>query len=358
MTSMENNLLEKFIEPQTAEDRPSARYTAVIGAGSWGTAVAKLLAENGHEVSLWDRNLERLMEMAETRENKKYLPGVALPDFSYAPEIDMAVEDAEIVIFGIPAQHFREVLRQAAPYLREDALVINLAKGIERGSLKRMSEIAAETVPGIRYVALSGPSHAEEIARRLPASVSVASADPADAKEAQDLLMNEYFRVYTNSDLVGIELGGALKNIIALGAGISDGLGYGDSAKAAMMTRGIAEIGRLGVSLGAEVSSFAGLSGIGDLIVTCCSQHSRNRRCGLLIGGGMSPEAAVEQVGMVVEGFYTADAAYELAKRQGVEMPITEAIYRLIHGELTAEEAVKSLMSRSKKAENQGIQGR
>jgi glycerol-3-phosphate dehydrogenase (NAD(P)+) len=348
----ENSILSNIIEPQTAEERPVSRTVAVIGAGSWGTAAAKLLAENGHDVAIWDRNLDRLVEMAEKHENSKYLPGVELPDFSYCPELEMALDGADAAVFGIPAQHFREVLKAAAPYIEPGTILVNLAKGIERGTLKTMSEVAAEIAPHVPYVALSGPSHAEEIARRLPASVTASSDDPEAAKEVQDIFMNDNFRVYTNPDLTGIELGGALKNIIALGAGISDGLGYGDSAKAAMITRGLTEISRLGISLGADPASFAGLSGMGDLIVTCCSQHSRNRRCGLLIGQGMKPEEAVEAVGMVVEGFYTADAAWELAKKQGVEMPITEAICRLIHGELSAEEAVKSLMTRSRKSES------
>ena len=202
-----------------------------------------------------------------------------------------------------------------------------------------------------RYVVLSGPSHAEEVVKAMPTTVSVASKNPAAAERAQDLFMTNRFRIYTTSDIIGLELGGALKNIIALGAGISDGMGFGDNAKAALMTRGIAEITRLGVKLGADVATFSGLAGIGDLIVTCCSMHSRNRRCGIMIGEGMDPEQAVKEVGMVVEGFYTTDAAYELAKRVGVEMPITECIYDCIHGRLDAREAVEILMGRTRKSE-------
>ena len=262
-----------------------------------------------------------------------------------------ALDGADFVLFSAPAQHFRNALETALPHIREDAVIINVAKGIERHSLKRMSEIASDVIDLNRYVVLSGPSHAEEVGTRQPTTVAAASINLDMAERVQDLFMSDRFRVYTTEDIVGVELGGALKNIIALGAGISDGMGFGDNAKAALMTRGLAEITRLGLKLGAKPETFAGLTGVGDLIVTCTSMHSRNRRCGIMIGEGMDPDEATEKVGMVVEGMYTTDAAYELAKRVDVEMPITETIYKTIRGEINAKLAVSLLMERDKKHE-------
>ncbi len=330
------------------------KNVALLGAGSWGTALAVTLARNGHTVRVWDIDTVHLQAMGRDRENKKFLPGVVLPN-GVIPEVDSkrVLAEADVVVFSVPAQHFRQAFSAAVEHVPGDALVVNVAKGIEQRSLLRMSEIAFSIRKELRYVALSGPSHAEEVGLGMPTTVAVASPVRAWAEEAQDVFMNDYFRIYTNDDIAGVELGGSLKNIIALGAGISDGLGYGDNAKAAMMTRGITEMTRLGVKLGAEPATFSGLSGIGDLIVTCTSMHSRNRRCGIMIGEGMAPEEAVQKVGMVVEGMYTTDAAYELAQKVGVEMPITEAIYGVVHGEIAAAEAVERLMSRSKKHENE-----
>ena len=311
-----------------------------------------MLAGKGHRVRIWDIDERHLRSMEEHRENVDYLPGVPLDDnieITYTTEA--ALRDADVVLFSAPAQHFREALTSALEYIGNAAIVINVAKGIEQKSLKRMSEIAAEHLDLDRYVVLSGPSHAEEVGRRLPTTVAAASYDLKAAEAVQDLFMTDRFRVYTTEDVVGVELGGALKNIIALGAGISDGMGFGDNAKAALMTRGLAEITRLGIKLGARPETFAGLTGTGDLIVTCTSMHSRNRRCGIMIGEGMSPEEATKKVGMVVEGMFTTEAAYELARRENVEMPITEAIYRAIKGEITAAEAVGLLMGRTRKHE-------
>ena len=324
----------------------------ITGAGSWGTALATVMAGKGHRVRIWDIDERHLRSMEEHRENVDYLPGVPLDDnieITYTTEA--ALKDADVVLFSAPAQHFREALTSALEYIGNAAIVINVAKGIEQKSLKRMSEIAAEHLDLDRYVVLSGPSHAEEVGRRLPTTVAAASYDLKAAEAVQDLFMTDRFRVYTTEDVVGVELGGALKNIIALGAGISDGMGFGDNAKAALMTRGLAEITRLGIKLGARPETFAGLTGTGDLIVTCTSMHSRNRRCGIMIGEGMSPEEATKKVGMVVEGMFTTEAAYELARRENVEMPITEAIYRAIKGEITAAEAVGLLMGRTRKHE-------
>ena len=325
---------------------------AVIGAGSWGTALATVLAGNGEDVYIWDIDKAHLQRMADNHENVDYLPGVKLPEnIRMVMDEAEALDGADFVLFSAPAQHFRNALETALAHIREDAVIINVAKGIERHSLKRMSEIASDVIDLNRYVVLSGPSHAEEVGLRQPTTVAAASINLDMAERVQDLFMSDRFRVYTTEDIVGVELGGALKNIIALGAGISDGMGFGDNAKAALMTRGLAEITRLGLKLGAKPETFAGLTGVGDLIVTCTSMHSRNRRCGIMIGEGMDPEEATKKVGMVVEGMYTTDAAYELAKRVGVEMPITETIYKTIKGEINAKLAVSLLMERDKKHE-------
>ena len=332
------------------------KQIAIMGAGSWGTALAVTLVGNGHRVSMWDINQAHLKEMESNRENRRFLPGVPLPEGVKISETkEDILKNADVVLFSVPAQHFRNAFEDALMFLPADALIVNVAKGIEQKSLKRMSEIAFSLKPDAHYVVLSGPSHAEEVGRGMPTTVAVASPKIEYAEEAQDIFMNDFFRIYTNDDVAGVELGGSLKNIIALGAGISDGLGYGDNAKAAMMTRGITEITRLGVKLGALPITFSGLSGIGDLIVTCTSMHSRNRRCGIMIGEGMPPQEATEKVGMVVEGMYTTDAAYRLAKSVGVEMPITEAIYKIINGELPAKDAVGMLMARSRKHENEDL---
>ncbi len=324
----------------------------VIGAGSWGTALANTLANKGHQVKIWDINQDHLKSMEEFRENKAFLPEIRLHDnITISYTIEDTLMDADIGLFSVPAQHFRQALTGALPYLKKEMVLVNVAKGIEQKTLLTMSQIAEEVVPEIPYVVLSGPSHAEEVGRMLPTTVAVASKDMKFAEFIQDVFMTDRFRVYTNHDVIGVELGGALKNIIALGAGISDGMGFGDNAKAAMMTRGIAEIARLGVQLGAEVLTFAGLAGIGDLIVTCTSMHSRNRRCGIMIGQGVKPSEAVEKIGMVVEGMYTTEAAYQLAKKVGVEMPITECIYQVINDQIDAKEAVEVLMGREKKHE-------
>ncbi len=324
----------------------------VIGAGSWGTALALTLSGKGHQVRLWDVNPEHLAELEQNRENRRYLPGIKFHDnLRVAKTVEETLQGADAALFSAPAQHFRSALEHAVPHLKPEMLLVNVAKGIEQKTLLRMSEIAFAQLPDARYVVLSGPSHAEEVGRNLPTTVAVASRDLKLAEEAQDIFMTDRFRVYTTEDVVGVELGGALKNIIALGAGISDGMGFGDNAKAALMTRGLAEIKRLGIKLGADPATFAGLTGVGDLIVTCTSMHSRNRRCGIMIGEGMAPEEATKKVGMVVEGMFTTEAAYDLAKRENVEMPITDQLYQVIKGKSNARDAVELLMGREKKHE-------
>lgn len=331
-----------------------SKQIAVLGAGSWGTALAVSLGGNDHQVRIWARDPKQVELMDLERENKRYLPGVKLPDpVELYSSMEEAVKNADVVLFSTPAQQFRNVLKVALPYLTPSMTLVNVAKGIEQKTLLRLSQIAEEIAPGCQYVALSGPSHAEEVGRALPTTIVAASRDRALAQYIQDIFMNDRLRIYTNTDMVGVELGGALKNIIALGAGASDGMKFGDDAKAALMTRGIAEITRLGVRLGAEEATFSGLTGIGDLIVTCTSMHSRNRRCGIMIGEGVSPEEAIKRVGMVVEGMYTTEAARQLAQKMGVEMPITEQIYQVIKGNVKAHDAVMNLMTRQKKHETE-----
>ena len=269
----------------------------VIGAGSFGTALAVTLTDKGYDTSIWGRKKSQLALMEETRENPHYLPGIKLPkELKMIHDMKAALKDASIVVFAVPAQNFRKVFEEAAVYMPSDAVAVNVAKGIEKGSLMRLSQIAMQIKTDVKYAVLSGPSHAEEIARKLPTTVAAASADRELSLMIQDIFNTERLRVYTNDDMIGVELGGALKNIIALGAGISDGMGFGDNAKAAMMTRGLVEMCRLGCAMGADINTFSGLTGLGDLIVTCTSMHSRNRRCGILMGKGIPAAEAAEEV--------------------------------------------------------------
>lgn len=325
---------------------------AVIGAGSWGTALAITLSNKGHDVKICDVDNQHVTDMRRNRENAKYLPGIKFNDnLSVVETNEEALTGTEIALFSAPAQHFRSAFKSAIPHLKENMVVVNVAKGIEQETLLRMSEIAYSLMPDVKYVVLSGPSHAEEVGRLMPTTVAVASKEIKLAEYIQHEFSTDRFRIYTNDDVCGVELGGSLKNIIALGAGISDGIGFGDNAKAALMTRGITEMQRLGEKLGAKASTFAGLTGVGDLIVTCTSMHSRNRRCGIMIGEGVRPSEATEKIGMVVEGMFTAVAAYELSKKVGADMPITHCIYECINERITAQEAVEVLMSRNKKNE-------
>ena len=331
----------------------------IIGYGSFGTAISILLANKGHSVTATDMNKELLSNCKKERENSRYLPGAKLPeginyiidDSDDGRELAMALSDADIVVFAVPAQVFRKAFSGVSHLISDDTIIVDVAKGIEIESLMRLSQIAEEEKPGVRYVTLSGPSHAEEVGIGLPTTVAVASLDPDAAKTIQEAFSTDRFRVYTNDDIIGVELGGSLKNIMALGAGISDGLGFGDNAKAALMTRGMAEIKRLGIAMGAKEETFAGLTGVGDLIVTCTSMHSRNRRCGILIGEGKSVPEAIDEVGMVVEGAYTCEAACKLADRLDVDMPITRSIKACLDGVLSPEDAITNLMTRSLKSE-------
>ncbi|MDD9148649.1 NAD(P)H-dependent glycerol-3-phosphate dehydrogenase [Sporolactobacillus sp. CQH2019] len=327
----------------------------VIGAGSWGTALSMVLADNGCSVRLWSHRQEQASEINEKHTNEKYLPGIKLPEeVAGTHDLAAALEGTDAVLLVVPAKAMRDVLGRIRRHLTVPLLFIHGVKGIEPGTFKRMSEVIEEEIPKKfrkAVVVLSGPSHAEEVSLRHPTTVAVASVQAAAAKKVQDLFFNHYFRVYTNEDIVGVEIGGALKNIIALGAGISDGLGYGDNAKAALITRGLAEISRLGTKLGARPLTFIGLTGVGDLIVTCTSVHSRNWRAGNLLGKGRKLSEVLGEMGMVVEGVRTAEAAYALAKREKVEMPITAAIYQVLFENKNPKEAVDELMGRDKKDE-------
>jgi glycerol-3-phosphate dehydrogenase (NAD(P)+) len=336
-----------------------SKKISVLAAGSWGTALANVLADNHGDVTLWARNEKQVEEINFRHANERYLPGVRLsPHIRATHSLPEAVHESDAVVLVSPTTAVREVARQIRPYLQPSCLLIHAAKGFELGTMKRMSEVLAEELHDYdpaRIVVLSGPSHAEEVVRRSPTTVVVASQDPDAAKAAQDLFINSYFRVYTNSDVTGVEVGGALKNIIAIGAGLSDGLGFGDNAKAALITRGLAEISRLGVAMGANPLTFAGLAGVGDLVVTCTSRHSRNWRAGYMLGQGKALESVEKEMGMVVEGIKTTRSAYELARRYRVEMPITEQLHQVLFNGKRPKEAVESLMNRGRTDEMEEI---
>lgn len=325
---------------------------AVLGSGGWGTALALLLLENGHDVTLWSYLESESATLRERRENP-VLPDVALPE-SLQLTADMAcVKECQVVILATPSFAVRTTARQVRELLESGAVVISVSKGIEKETSLTLTEVIEEELPGHSIAALSGPSHAEEVGRRVPTAVVAASRDETAAKLVQDLFMNERFRVYTTDDVVGVELGAALKNVIALCAGVSDGLGCGDNTKAALMTRGLTEVARLGKAMGGRKETFAGLAGVGDLIVTCTSVHSRNRRCGILIGQGIPPAEAVKKIGMVVEGYYAAASGKALAGKMGVDMPITQAAYAVLYEGKDPRGVIAELMTRDKKSESE-----
>ncbi|AXO95818.1 NAD(P)H-dependent glycerol-3-phosphate dehydrogenase [Bacillus cereus] len=327
----------------------------VIGAGSWGTALSMVLGDNGNEVRIWAKNEEQIREINEKHTNETYLPGIQLSKgiVGYS-SLKKAMDGINTVLLVVPTKAIRDVMAHLKSIVKQPITVIHASKGIEPGSFKRISEMIEEEMPKElveSIVVLSGPSHAEEVSLRHPTTVTAASYHLQAAEDTQRLFMNNNFRVYTNRDVIGVELGGALKNIIALGAGISDGLGYGDNAKAALISRGLTEITRLGCEMGANPLTFAGLTGVGDLIVTCTSIHSRNWRAGNLLGNGHNLDEVLENMGMVVEGVRTAEAAYHLAKKVNVEMPITNAIYNVLFNGKNAKEEVDMLMGRNGKGE-------
>ncbi|EIJ78692.1 NAD(P)H-dependent glycerol-3-phosphate dehydrogenase [Bacillus methanolicus PB1] len=332
---------------------------AVIGAGSWGTALAMVLADNGHEVRIWGHKHSQIEEINREHTNQKYLPGIYLPEsiigFSSLKEV---LKDIEVMILAVPTKAIREVLGKLRDIQETPLTIVHVSKGIEPDTLLRISEMIEEEMPDTHLkdvVVLSGPSHAEEVSLRHPTTVTVSSKNMNAAEKIQDLFMNQNFRVYTNPDMIGVEIGGALKNIIALAAGISDGIGYGDNAKAALITRGLAEIARLGTKMGANPLTFSGLAGIGDLIVTCTSVHSRNWRAGNLLGKGKNLEEVLNNMGMVVEGVPTTKAAHQLARKYSVKMPISDALFNVLFNGVNPKDAVDTLMARVKTHEMEDL---
>ena len=326
---------------------------SVIGSGSWGTAIAVMLAENGHGVKLWSHSQQECENLQKHKENILYLPGFTIPSaVSHTTELaDCAV--ADIIVCAVPSFAVRATFAKLATFVKPGQIIVNISKGIENETLMTLSAVLREELPTGKIAVMSGPSHAEEVAQKKPTTNVVASDDKAVANLIQDAFMNQYFRVYTHDDILGVELGGSLKNVIALCAGVSDGLGFGDNTKAALMTRGIFEITRLGVAMGANAETFGGLSGIGDLIVTCTSMHSRNRRAGILIGQGKTPDEVRDEIKMVIEGINTCRAAKFLADKMGVEMPIINQAYQVLFENKPALEATMSLMNRDKRHESE-----
>lgn len=325
----------------------------VIGSGSWGTALARVLSKNGHEVTLWSRREEESRMLREERENKSKLPGVKIPDdILCTTDLEQTVEGKDILVLATASPSIRSMAKKMAPYVAAGQLIVDVSKGIEESTLMILTDVIAQEIPQCRAAVLSGPSHAEEVGRDIPTTVVAGAKDRETAEYIQNLFMNKVFRVYTSPDMLGIELGGALKNVIALAAGAADGLGCGDNTKAALITRGIAEMSRLGVAMGGHIETFNGLTGIGDLIVTCASMHSRNRRAGILIGQGKTMQEAMDEVKMVVEGVNSAKAAKILAEKYGIDMPIVQEVNKVLFEDKPAREALADLMLRDKKIEH------
>lgn len=325
---------------------------SIIGAGSWGTALAWLLHNNGHEVLVWSIVEEEIEMLRTKREHEQKLPGVKLPeDMEFTTDLQESLTDRDLVVLAVPSPFTRSTSQKMAPFVREGQIIVNVAKGIEEATLMPLSEIIEQEIPQANVAVLSGPSHAEEVGKGLPTTCVVGAKTKETAEYIQNIFMSPVFRVYTSPDVLGIELGAALKNVIALAAGTADGLGYGDNTKAALITRGIAEISRLGIAMGARAETFFGLSGIGDLIVTCASVHSRNRRAGYLMGKGYTMQQAMDEVKMIVEGVYSAKAALALSKKYNVDMPIIVEVNHVLFDGKPAGQAVSDLMLRDKREE-------
>lgn len=330
---------------------------AVIGAGSWGIALSLVLHTNGNTVTVWSIVESEIQMLQEKHEHLEKLPGVKLPeDMIFTTDLQAAVEGKEYLILAVPSVFTRSTAKSMAPFVKPGQVIVCVAKGIEENTLMTLSDIVAEEIPTAEVAVMCGPSHAEEVGIGLPTTVVAGASKKAVAEGVQDIFMNEVFRVYTSPDVLGMELGGSLKNVIALAAGMADGLGYGDNTKAALITRGISEIGRLAIKMGAKFETLSGLTGIGDLIVTCESKHSRNRRAGMLIGQGYTMQQAMDEVKMVVEGVYSAKAAIALAKKYDVRMPIIEAVNQVLFENLSAKEAVAELMQRDKRVEHSNLE--
>lgn len=325
---------------------------SVLGAGSWGTALSLLLCKNGHEVTLWSALEDEVRMLCEKREHESKLPGVRVPeDMKITADLEDSLQDPDVAVLAVPSPFTRSTAHRMAPFVKKGQIIVNVAKGVEEHTLMTLSEIISEEIPQADVCVLSGPSHAEEVGKGLPTTCVVSAEKRETAEYLQGIFMSPVFRVYTTPDILGVELGGALKNVIALAAGTADGLGYGDNTKAALITRGIAEISRLGTKMGARAETFYGLSGIGDLVVTCASVHSRNRKAGYLMGKGYTMQEAMDEVKMVVEGVYSARAAKSLAEKYQVEMPIIEEVNKVLFEDKPAADAVRDLMLRDKKVE-------
>ncbi|MGN0305911.1 MAG: NAD(P)H-dependent glycerol-3-phosphate dehydrogenase [Lachnospiraceae bacterium] len=326
---------------------------SVIGAGSWGIALAKLLCDNGHDITVWSILPEEIEMLKEKHEHLDKLPGVKLSErMNFTTELREATEGKEVLVLAVPSPFTRSTANSLKEFVKPEQIIVNVAKGIEETTLMTLSEVIEEEIPQAQVAVLSGPSHAEEVGRGIPTTIVVGAKRKETAEYLQNIFMNQVFRVYISPDVCGIELGAALKNVVALAAGIADGLGYGDNTKAALITRGMAEIARLGIAMGGKAETFSGLSGIGDLIVTCASKHSRNRKAGMLIGQGKTMEEAMAEVKMVVEGVYSAKAAMKLADKYKVSMPIIEQVNQVLFANKPAAEAVRDLMLRDKKLEH------
>ncbi|WP_026515932.1 NAD(P)H-dependent glycerol-3-phosphate dehydrogenase [Butyrivibrio sp. MC2021] len=334
------------------------KQIGIVGAGSWGIALAYLLTKNGHDVIVWSRSQESVDKLTAYHGNEDKLPGVILPDcVRFTCNIEETVRDKDIIVLVVPSAHMRETVKKIAPFIdlendEHKQIIVNCTKGIEEDTLMVMSDVILDEIPGCNVCVLSGPSHAEEVGKDMPTTIVVGAFDKEIARYVQNTFMSNTFRVYISPDMLGIEIGAALKNVIALAAGMADGYGCGDNTKAALITRGIAEIGRLGMAMGGKFETFSGLSGIGDLIVTCASMHSRNRRAGILIGQGKSMQEAMDEVHMVVEGVYSAKAALELAKKYDVEMPIVKGVNDILFEGKAPSEVLEELMMRDKKVES------
>lgn len=325
---------------------------SVLGAGSWGLGLALLLNNNGHNVTVWSVLNDEVVMLQTEREHKRCLPGVRIPDsITISGDTANVINNADVLVLAVASPYTRSTAKLIAPFVKEGQIIVNVAKGVEEHTLLTLCQIVEEEISQAKVAVLSGPSHAEEVSRGIPTTCVIGAHEKNTAEYLQNIFMSDVFRVYTSPDMLGICIGGALKNVIALAAGIADGLGYGDNTKAALITRGNAEITRLGVAMGANPHTFSGLSGIGDLIVTCASMHSRNRRAGILIGKGYTKDQAMEEVQMVVEGVFSAKAALELSKKYNIEMPIVEQVNKVLFEDKPAAEAVKELMLRDKKIE-------
>ncbi len=326
----------------------------IIGAGSWGIALSVLLHNNGHTITVWSALPQEIEQLKACHEHKEKLPGVKLAeDILFTADLSNAVKEMDILVLAVPSSFTRETAHRMAGFVENGQIIVNVAKGIEEATLMTLSQVIEDEIPQADVAGLSGPSHAEEVGKGIPTTIVVGASSRATAEKIQNIFMSDVFRVYTSPDVLGIELGAALKNVVALAAGIADGLGYGDNTKAALITRGMAEISRLGMAMGGKFETF-GLSGIGDLIVTCASMHSRNRRAGILIGQGKTMEEAMAEVKMVVEGVFSTKAAMALAEKYHVELPIIEQVHEVLFCGKAAADAVKDLMIRDKKIEISG----